>query len=127
MDGFWLTLTGTYYQGDQVSLHDVAVPQRPDSTYVWQNGAWAQDQAIVNAMKPAPTPRQWLERLSPAAQGGITKAAATDATGALLLWLLKAAGNQTIDVTSAETQQGVQSLVAAGVIHAADAALLLAP
>jgi hypothetical protein len=74
-----------------------------------------------------PTPRQWLERLAPATQSAITAAAAKDTTGALLLWLLKAAGNPSIDVTSPETQQGVQALVAAGIITAHDQQTLLAP
>src|SRR5438105_11090047 len=51
----------------------------------------------------SPTPRQWFERLTPATQGAITKAAASDVTGGLLLWLLKAAGTPAIDVTAAET------------------------
>jgi hypothetical protein len=83
--------------------------------------------AIKVEPAPKPTPRQWLERLPPATQGAITQAAATDTTGAILLWLLKAAGTPTIDVTAAETQQGVQALVAAGVLTADDQALLLAP
>ena len=79
------------------------------------------------APKIPPTPRQWLERLAPATQTAITKAATGDTTGGLLLWLLKAAGNPTIDVTSQETAQGVQALVTAGIITAADEATLLAP
>lgn len=83
--------------------------------------------AQVAVPPPRPTPRQWLERLSPATQSAITAAAAKDASGALLLWMLKAAGNPAIDVTSAETVQGVGALVAAGIITAADQAALLAP
>lgn len=84
--------------------------------------------AMVAAQQiPRPTPRQWLERLSASTQAAITKAAAADTTGALLLWLLKAAGNPSIDVNAAETQQGVQALVNAGVITAQDQQTLLSP
>ena|SRR5581483_6773867 len=79
------------------------------------------------ALKPKPSPREWLERLAPTTQAAITKAAASDTTGAMLLWLLKAAGNPTIDVTNPETQQGVATLVATGIITQADQATLLAP
>ncbi|HEX9489782.1 MAG TPA: hypothetical protein VF930_05825 [Stellaceae bacterium] len=77
--------------------------------------------------KARPSPREWLERLAPATQAAITKAAAADATGGMLLWLLKAAGNPAIDVTSAETVAGVQAMVSAGVITAADQTTLLTP
>jgi|SRR5579883_159291 len=74
---------------------------------------------------PAPTPRQWLERLSPTTQAAIASAGTSNPV--ILLWLLKAAGNPSIDVTSAETVQGVGALVAAGIITSADEATLLAP
>src|SRR5258708_2253826 len=77
--------------------------------------------------KARPSPREWLERLAPATQAAITKAAAADATGGMLLWLIKAAGNPAIDVTSAETVAGVQAMVSAGVITAADQTTLLTP
>lgn len=83
--------------------------------------------AIAAAQKIKPTPREWLERLSPTTQGAITAAAAKDQTGALLLWLLKAAGNPSIDVTSAETIQGVGVLAAAGIITADEQKALLTP
>jgi hypothetical protein len=92
-----------------------------------QAGNHPQPAAAVVMPKGPPTPRQWLERLAPATQAAITRAAAADATGAMLLWLMKAAGNPTIDVTSAETQQGVAALLAAGVITAADQTALLTP
>ncbi len=79
------------------------------------------------AMKPPPTPRQWLERLAPATQAAISKAALADPSGQMLLWLLRAAGNPTIDVTAAETQQGVAALAGSGVISAQEAATLLQP
>lgn len=75
----------------------------------------------------APSPRAWLERLDPATQAAISAAAARDETGALLLWLLKAAGNPTIDITAPETIAGVQALAAAGMLTAAQQAVLLAP
>jgi hypothetical protein len=72
-----------------------------------------------------PTPREWLERLSDAKQAAI--AAAGVGNGTILLWLLKAAGTPTIDVTSSETVAGVAALVTAGVLTTADQAVLLAP
>lgn len=41
MDGFWLTPAGVYYQGDQASPLDIAVPQRPDAKHIFVDGAWA--------------------------------------------------------------------------------------
>lgn len=90
----------------------------------------ADDPRIILPAPPPvqPSPRQWLERLAPATQAAITRAAVADATGALLLWLMKAAGNGApIDVAAQETKDGVAALAAAGVITAADAATLLAP
>lgn len=84
--------------------------------------------AAAMAVKPVPpTPRVWLERLSPATQAAITSAAAKDTSGALLLWLLKASGNPVIDVTAPETIAGVAALVSIGIITAQDQAALLAP
>jgi hypothetical protein len=101
----------------------------------WQ--AYAAWLAKGNAPDPAaappappyvpPSPRQWLERLAPATQANIAKAALADATGATLLWLLKAAGNPAIDVTNADTNSGVSTMQSAGVISAAEATALLTP
>jgi hypothetical protein len=44
----------------------------------------------------------------------------------VLLWLLKAAGATTIDVTLQETIDGVGALVAASILSADDQAVLLA-
>jgi hypothetical protein len=83
--------------------------------------------AAKQAQPGPPSPRAWLERLSPTTQGNITKAALADSSGAMLLWLLKASGNPQIDVTSAETIAGVNAMVGAGVLTSAEAATLLAP
>jgi hypothetical protein len=74
---------------------------------------------------PAPSPREWLERLSADKQAAI--AAAGVGNGTILLWLLKAAGSPSIDITNAETIAGVAALVAAGVITTADQTILLTP
>lgn len=103
----------------------IEVPEAPtDARQIWAGNAWG---AVPPAIPVPPTPREWLERLSPATQATITAAAAKDASGALLLWLLKASGNPTIDVTAAETVAGVQALAAMGIITAAEQAALLAP
>ena len=82
--------------------------------------------ATFLAPKPLPpSPRAWLERLTPSTQAAIAAAGASNP--AILLWLLKAAGSPAIDVTAAETIQGVGALVAAGVITAADQTTLLTP
>lgn len=120
--------TGGYYEGDQADPLDLAVPQRPDAMHAWDGKEWVPSPALAAAMAPKPGPRAWLERLAPASQAAIVKAAIADTSGGLLLWVLKAAGNGApIDVTSAETQQGVAALVTAGVITAAEQATLLAP
>lgn len=72
-----------------------------------------------------PSPRAWLERLTPEKQAAISAAALANA--AILLWVIKASGSPTIDVTLQETKDGVAALVAAGVFTADDQALLLAP
>jgi hypothetical protein len=84
-------------------------------------------QAFLNPVVPTvqPVPRTWLERLPAGKQAAITEAAISNA--AILLWLLKAAGSTSIDVTSEETIAGVGALVTAGIITSDDQALLLAP
>lgn len=72
-----------------------------------------------------PTPREWLERLSADKQAAI--AAAGVGNGTILLWLLKAAGTPSIDVTNPETIAGVAALVAAGVLTTGDQTILLTP
>lgn len=72
-----------------------------------------------------PTPRQWLERLSPATQAAIASGAT--ANPAVLLWVLKATGNPSIDVAAAETIAGVGALEAAGIITTEEQMALLAP
>jgi hypothetical protein len=74
---------------------------------------------------PKPTPREWLERLAPATQLALETAALANAQVAL--WLRKATGAGSIDVTLAETQQGVTAMVAAGLLTAAEQTTLLAP
>jgi hypothetical protein len=83
---------------------------------------------FLAAAQPAPTqpsPREWLERLSPEKQGAIAAAGAGNST--ILLWLLKAAGSKSIDVTAQETISGVAALVGAGVLTTADQTILLTP
>lgn len=86
---------------------------------------YANHDPTVPAAPSPPTPRQWLERLSSAKQTAIATAAAT--TPAILLWVMKATGSQSIDVTLQETKDGVAALVAAGVLDSTDHATLLAP
>ena len=84
--------------------------------------------ALAAATKPAyvpPTPRQWLERLSTATQLSLETAALTNAQ--VSLWLRKATGNPTIDVTLQETKDGVAAMVTAGLLTAADQTTLLTP
>jgi len=83
--------------------------------------AFAAAQAAL--MIPKPTPRQWLERLAPATQLSLETAALANAQVAL--WLRKATGNPSIDVTLQETKDGVAAMVAAGLLTAADQATLL--
>jgi hypothetical protein len=74
---------------------------------------------------PAPTPREWLERLSMATQLGLETAALANAS--VSLWLRKATGAGSIDVTLQETKDGVAAMVAAGLLTAAEQTTLLAP
>lgn len=75
--------------------------------------------------KPLPTPRAWLERLSPATE--LTLETAALANPVISLWLRKATGADFIDVTLPETQQGVAAMVALGLLTEADQAALLTP
>ncbi len=84
--------------------------------------------AAFDASKPVaipPTPRQWLERLSPATQLALETAALSNAQ--VSLWLRKATGNPVIDLTLQETKDGVAAMVAAGLLTAADQVTLLTP
>lgn len=82
--------------------------------------------AVATAIAPiAPSPRAWLERLSPTTETAIFDAARGNT--AILQWLFKAAGNPTIDVTAPETITGVAALVAVGLITTAEQTALLAP
>jgi len=38
--GYYISPELGYYEGDPISPADTAVPQRPDATYQWVNGAW---------------------------------------------------------------------------------------
>jgi hypothetical protein len=42
---YFVTPSNSYYEGDRASALDVAVPQRPDPTYVWDGVQWAADAA----------------------------------------------------------------------------------
>lgn len=97
-----------------------------DGRQVWQFGAgWSAAPAPPVAAPTPPSPREWLERLSSAKQAAIATAGMSNAQ--TYLWLMKAMGSASIDVTLPETIAGVAAFVAAGVLDAADQALLLAP
>jgi hypothetical protein len=85
------------------------------------------DPATLTAPVPVrPTPRQWLERLSPQTQLGLETAALSNAT--VSLWLRKATGaSDGIDVTLQETKDGVAAMVTAGLLTTDEQATLLAP
>jgi hypothetical protein len=74
---------------------------------------------------PKPTPREWLERLSPTTQLALEAAALSNAQ--VSLWLRKATGAGAIDVTLPETQQGVAAVVAAGLLTQSEETTLLTP
>lgn len=81
---------------------------------------------VVTTPPRFPTPRAWLERLSPTTQLALETAALSNAQVAL--WLRKATGaSDGIDVTLQETKDGVAAMQAAGLISAEEAAVLLAP
>lgn len=124
--GSTCTVTGVQQEDESdeafvARMIDTAVP--PDAT-----GVHAVDAATYVGAPPPPvppSPREWLERLSPTKQAAI--AAAGMANAATYLWLMKAMGSASIDVTLPETVARVAAFVTAGVIDAADQAVLLAP
>jgi hypothetical protein len=92
----------------------------------WENGALVTVAApVVTPLPIPPTPREWLERLSQQKQSAI--AAGGIANASILLWLLKASGSTTIDVTLQETKDGVAALVTAGILTTDDQTILLTP
>jgi hypothetical protein len=78
---YWYSPTEGYHEGDAVFADDQPVPQRPDATYIWQNGDWV----IGPTPVPASVTRfQALAALSNA--GLLTQAqAAVNAAGGLTL------------------------------------------
>lgn len=83
--------------------------------------AWAAAQPQPVAAQP--TPREWLERLPADRQDIIVRAM----LAASPLWLVRALGTTTVDVTLQETVDGINAALAAGIITSAEAAILLAP
>lgn len=54
MTGFFIDLSGCYYEGDRQDESHLAVTQRPSAAYVWQDGAWLPSQeGIVAALTTA--------------------------------------------------------------------------
>ena len=49
MAGYSINPELGYYEGDQISPSDIAVPQRPDYTYTWDGQAWQPSAATHNA------------------------------------------------------------------------------
>lgn len=47
--GYWITSSGSYYEGDSADFRDTAVPQRPSALHVWNGTAWALDIAAYKA------------------------------------------------------------------------------
>ena len=97
-------------------------PPYPDS--VWVGNGWAGGTPPTQAAQ-SPTPQEWLERLSPVTQVAIVTGGLANA--GIMLWLLKAAGNPSINVENSETVQGVEAMLAAGLISQAESEVLLAP
>jgi hypothetical protein len=115
-----------------IRLDDGAfVPADPDNRDWQAYQAWLAAGNVPTAaapvvvLVPRPTPREWLERLSPSTQLALETAAL--ANPAVSLWLRKATGAGSIDVTLAETQQGVAAVVAAGLLTTAEQTVLLTP
>lgn len=114
---------GAFVDGATSPEGAVNAPYAPDDArQVWDGSAWS---AIPTPAPVPPSPREWLERLSPTTQQAISAAAI--ANPSILLWLLKASGSTAIDVTLAETVAGVGALVTAGVLTTSEQALLLTP
>lgn len=106
-------------------LRWIDVPDGTTAEYTLVDGVATAPEPPPPAIPKQPTPREWLERLPGDKQAAISAAAVQNP--AILLWLLKAAGTTTIDVSLDETKQGVGALALAGVLTSDDAAILLAP
>lgn len=44
--GYYIDRNGSYYEGDQIDIDDVEVPQRLSSIYIWSDG-WVIDIALA--------------------------------------------------------------------------------
>ena len=88
------------------------------------------DFTAPSAPPPAPPPTQispleFMARLTPAETTAISTAALGNA--ALLMWLVQASAAQYIDLTDPRTKEGLDALVAAGLLTADRAAAVLTP
>ena len=67
--GYFISSELGYYEGDQISPSDIAVPRRPDGTHVWDGQAWQPSAATLNApilaeitgLEASVTLRMWRE------------------------------------------------------------------
>lgn len=121
--------------GGALRLADNAsVPADPHNTDWQAYQAWlAAGNAPLSAdplpapVPPKPTPREWLERLLSDRQQVVVDAMLGN-PGAGRLWIVRALGTGSIDVTDPETIQGVNAMRAAGIlISDAERDALLAP
>lgn len=49
MTGYFISSQFGYYEGDQISSEDIAVPQRPSSLFVYTDDAWSIDPTKLEA------------------------------------------------------------------------------
>lgn len=47
--GFFIDALGSYYAGDQASIHDIGVPERPTPWHYWSGSDWTVDGAALRA------------------------------------------------------------------------------
>ena len=82
--GYFVSTSAGYYEGDQIAVTDIAVPQRPSPVYVWQNGAWVYPLATAQAAQLASLHAAYQtaiqQPVSFTTAGAVTKTFAADPT-----------------------------------------------
>lgn len=82
--GYYIDQNGSYYEGDQVSLSDQEVPQRPDANHTWNGSAW---QAVpVNPTETIVSPAQIREALLDSNLLDAVEAAVSAGSRKLQIW-----------------------------------------
>lgn len=100
-------------------------PTQIDTEFSLNEVLWAQYPAGAPRRPSTVLPLAFLARFTPQELSAISTAALSN--GALLMWMMQASAAQTIDLTSSLTSQGLDALVASGMLTATRKVAILTP